>query len=167
MKNPLSIILLLPALFSIYYVIRGLTAKAFLQLYLPALLGLPYYYECRLPHLPPISAAESVLIPIAVGTIIQSLSKWNFCRVDLWILLFMCSLTASEISRETVLNDGIFIVIGGITSMLFPYLVGRFLIEPNLRLATVKRFVSIILCLTIFGLYELRMGINPYAIIGE
>jgi hypothetical protein len=153
MKNPLSIILLLPALLSIYYVIRGLTRKAFLQLYLPALLGLPYYYACRLPHLPPISAAEAILIPIAIGTLIQSFHEWRFCRVDLWVILFMCSLTASEIFRESILNDGIFIVVGGITSMLLPYLVGRLLIEPDLRLATTKRFVSIILCLTVFGLY--------------
>jgi len=167
MKSPLSIILLLPALLSIYYVIRGLTRKAFLQLYLPALLGLPYYYECRLPHLPPISTAEAILIPIAIGALIQSLHKWRFCRVDLWVILFMCSLTASEIFRERILNDAIFIVVGGITSMLLPYLVGRLLIEPDLRLATTKRFVSIILCLTIFGLYELKMGLNPYAILSE
>jgi len=51
--------------------------------------------------------------------------------------------------------------------MLFPYIVGRLLLEPGLRIATAKRFVSIIVCLMLFGLYELKMGLNPYAIIGE
>ncbi|HSY71380.1 MAG TPA: O-antigen ligase family protein [Alloacidobacterium sp.] len=167
MKNPLSILLLLPALFSLYYVVRGYTEKAFLQLYLPALLGLPFYYACRLPHMPPISVAEAILIPIAFGTVIRSFSKWRFCRVDLWVVLFMCSLAASEVLRENILNDGIFVVLSAITSMLFPYIVGRLLIEPQLRLQTAKRFVVISLFLTLIGLYELRMGINPYSIIAS
>jgi hypothetical protein len=79
----------------------------------------------------------------------------------------MCSLAASEVLRENILNDGIFVVLSAITSMLFPYIVGRLLIEPQLRLQTAKRFVVISLFLTLIGLYELRMGINPYSIIAS
>jgi hypothetical protein len=167
MKNPLTIIFLLPAVLSLYYVVRGYIEKAFLYVYLPALLGLPFYYVCQLPHMPPLSAAEAVLIPITVGSLWQLLPKWRFQRMDLWIVLFLVSITLSEFLRENNFTNAIFTIVNGITSMLFPYIAGRLLIEPGLRLRTVKHFVILILFLSVLGLYELRMGLNPYAIAGS
>ncbi len=167
MKNPASIIFLLPALVSLYYVLRGHTEKAFLRVFLPTLVGLPFYYGCQLPHLPPISASEAVLIPITAATLLGSGAKWRFSRVDLWVFLFIGSLVTSELLHESILTNAIFTITSGIMSMLFPYIVGRLLIEPSLRLSTVKRFISIILFLALIGLYELKMGVNPYTIVGS
>jgi len=166
MNNPLSLVLLLPGLISLYFVIRGDAEKAFLRVYLPALLLLPAYYSCRLPHLLPITSAEAAMIPLAIAVMIRPPSGWRFCRLDLWVLLYMVSLSISELLHERVMNDGIMLVLSGILSMLFPYIIGRLLIEPKLRLPTTKVFVTLILFLIPFGLYEYRMGFNPYAIIG-
>jgi O-Antigen ligase len=46
--------------------------------------------------------------------------------------------------------------------MFFAYLVGRCLIEPDLRIPTVKRIVLLFLCLTPAVLWEYRMGQNPW-----
>lgn len=167
MKSPASILFLLPAVLSLYYVIRGSTEKAFLRVYLPSLLGLPFYYECQLPHMPPISAAEAALLPIVVGACVQFLPRWRFSRMDLWVVLFLGSLTASELLRESIFTNAMFTIARGFTSMLFPYLVGRLLIEPKLRIATSKAIVVIILLLTAIGLYEFRMGLNLYAVVGS
>lgn len=165
MANPRTLIFLIPALFSLYFVIRGNPEKAFLRLYLPALLGLPYYFACVLPHLPAISVSEAVLIPIVIGSLILYSSRWTFSRLDIWVALYMLSFAASEILRETRINDGYFNVFTATLTILFPYIVGRLLIEPNFRLPAVKMFVVVILVVGLAGLYELRMGLNPYTLL--
>lgn len=166
MNNPLSIVLLLPGLISLYFVTRGDVEKAFLRVYLPALLLLPAYYSCRLPHLLPLTAAAAAMIPIGIVALSRIPKAWRFCRVDLWLIGYFISLALSETLKEHVLNDGLMVVLGSVIGMIFPYLTGRFLLEPHLRLQTVKTFVILILCLTLFAAYEFRMGINLYAIIG-
>jgi len=44
---------------------------------------------------------------------------------------------------------------------------GRTLIEPDLRLATVQRFVTLVLLNGPIGLYEWRMGQSPYGVFGQ
>jgi hypothetical protein len=52
-------------------------------------------------------------------------------------------------------------------SMFLPYAIGRTMIEPGLRLATVRRVVLLALLLVLPGLYEWRMGRNLYAPLGR
>lgn len=167
MNNPISLILLFPAFIALYYVIRGQVDKAFLLVYLPVLIVLPNYYSTRVPHAPPITTAEAAIVPIAFAVLFRSISGWRPSRVDLWVFLFMCSLTASEVLNERVLNDGIFTTISNILDFLLPYIVGRLLIEPNLRLPTAKKFVVMILLMAPISLYELRLGSNPYSMLAS
>jgi hypothetical protein len=165
--NPLSIVFLLPGLVSCYYVARGHLEKAFLLIYLPSLLLLPAYYFCRLPHLPPLTAADAAIVPITIGTLLRPRPYGlRFSRVDIWVALYLISLIISEVLHERVMNDGILLIISSLIGFLCPYIVGRLLIEPYLRLETVRTFVILILSLTLFGLYEFKMGINPYSILG-
>jgi hypothetical protein len=163
----LSILILIPGFVSLYYVIRQRVDIAFLWVYLPCLLLLPDYYAYRLPHLPPFSAAQASVIPIAIAVLAQSFSRWKLSRMDVWVVLFVGSLVASETLRERVFNDGVFLAISGIISMLLPYIVGRQLIEPHLRLQTVKNWVIFILCLLPDALYEYRFGASLYVRGGE
>ena len=52
------------------------------------------------------------------------------------------------------------------TQNVFAYIVGRRLIEPGLRLATIQRIVLLFVILTPFVLYEWRMTSNPWMNIG-
>lgn len=162
----LSFLILVPGLVSLYYVIRQRVDIAFLWLYLPCLLFLPDYYAYRLPHLPPVSAAQASVIPIAVAVLVQSLSRWKLSRMDLWVALYVVSLVASEILRERVFNDGVFLSLLGIISMLLPYIIGRQLIEPRLRLPVVRNWVLLILCLLPEALYEYRFGASIFVRMG-
>jgi hypothetical protein len=51
--------------------------------------------------------------------------------------------------------------------MLFPYTVGRTMIEPENRINTVRRIVLLVLLLGVPGVFEWRMGRNLYAPLGE
>jgi hypothetical protein len=140
---------------------------AFLSVYLPSLLLLPDAYSLRLPHLPPFSAAEFALIPLGVVGLARFARRGSFALMDLLVILFAASAGLSEVLHEPVRNDGVLAAVGAVVSMVFPYMVGRQLIEPSLRLATVRRFVILVVLNAIPGLYEWRLQQNLYGIFGE
>ena len=163
----MSAIFLLPGLLSLYLVIRGRIETAFLSVYLPALLLLPDGYALRFPHFPAISAAQSALIPIGAVALYRLLRNGIPSLMDILVTLFIFSSTLSEVLRERVMNDGIFAAMISFISIFLAYAAGRMIIEPGLRLATVRRFVILILLLGPLGLYEWRMGQSLYGIVGQ
>jgi hypothetical protein len=163
----MSAIFLLPGLLSLYLVIRGRIETAFLSVYLPALLLLPDGYALRLPHLPPISAAQSALIPIGAVALYRLARRGLPSPMDILVGLFVASITASEVLRERVMNDGILAAIIAFISIFLAYAAGRAIIEPGLRFVTVRRFVVLVLLLGPIGLYEWRLGQNLYGVIGQ
>jgi len=162
----MSALFLLPGLFSLYLVIRGRIETAFLSVYLPALLLLPDGYSLKFPHLPAISAAESALIPIGAVALLRLLRRGIPSIMDILVFLFIVSSSASEVLRERVMNDGIFNALISFISIFLAYAVGRTIIEPGLRLVTVRRIVLLALLLGPLGLYEWRMGQSLYGTIG-
>ena len=87
--------------------------------------------------------------------------------MDILVVLFAASVGLSEILHAPILNDGIFSAIDAFVSMVLAYMVGRKLIEPDLRFATVRRFVILVLLDVLPGLYEWRMGQSLYGISGK
>jgi hypothetical protein len=158
----LAIIFLIPFFLSLICLIKGRPDLAFLNVYLPCLFLLPSYYLIRLPHLPPQSAAEWALFPLGIAILIARRSWPPLRRMDLWVALFLVSLAASELLRETSTKDGLALFANIFLQMFFAYLVGRCLIEPDLRVPTIKRIVFLFLCLTPAVLWEYRMGENPW-----
>jgi hypothetical protein len=163
----MSILVLLPGIISFVLVLRGRIETAFLSVYLPSLLLLSEEYSLRIPHLPPFSAAEFALMPIGLVAFLQHLRSGSFRLMDALVFLFWVSWSASEIVGEPVMNDGIQNAAAAIVFYLMAYATGRRLIEPDLRLKTVRRIVIFILLLGPIGLYEWRFGQNPYAIFGQ
>src|SRR5580698_1683823 len=125
----MSILLLVPGLISFYLVWRGRIETAFLSVYLPCLLLLPDEYSLRLPHLPPLSAAEFALIPLGFVGLSRLVRSGSFALMDLLVVLFAASVGLSEILHAPVINDGIFAAMIAFISMVLAYAAGRQLIE--------------------------------------
>jgi hypothetical protein len=87
--------------------------------------------------------------------------------MDALVVMFVASFATSEILHEPIVNDGIFAAIDSFVSTLLAYLVGRRLVEPDLRLATVRRIVILFLLTGPIGVWEWRMGANPYGWFGQ
>jgi hypothetical protein len=162
----MSVILLVPGLISFFLVWRGRIETAFLSVYLPCLLLLPDDYSLRLPHLPPLSAAQFALLPLGFVGLSRLIRSRSFALMDILVVLFATSVGLSEILHEPVINDGIFSAIDAFVSLVLAYMAGRMLIEPDLRFATVRRFVTLVLLNGIPAIYELRMGQSLYGVIG-
>ena len=163
----MSLLLVIPGLISLFLVLRGRIDTAFLSVYLPCLLCLPDDYTLRIPHLPPTSAAEFALVPLGVVAIFRLVRSGSFALMDLLVLLFWASVSLSEILHAPYVNDGIFSAMNAFISIFLAYMAGRTLIEPNLRLATVRMFVILLLLDALPGLYEWRMGESLYGVFGQ
>jgi hypothetical protein len=163
----MSAIFILPGLLSLYLVVRGRIESAFLSVYLPALLLLPDGYALRLPHMPPISAAQAALLPIGAVALYRLARRGLPSLLDILMGAFIGSMAASEILRERVMNDGILVAVSTFISIFLAYAAGRMIIEPELRLPTVRRIVVLLLLLGPLGLYEWRFGQNLYGVIGQ
>jgi hypothetical protein len=153
--------------FALYYLLKNRQDLAFLNVYLPCLILLPDYYEIRVPHLPPLSAASWALLPLGVSLLFYPIPRLELRRMDLWVTLFVLSLAASELLREASPKDGADLIASFVIRSFFAYIVGRRLIEPGLRVATVQRIVLLFACLTPFILWEYRMSVNPWIDIGQ
>jgi hypothetical protein len=160
----MSTLLLIPGLISLFFILRGRLETAFLSVYLPCLLCLPDDYRLRLPHLPPTSAAEFALIPLGFVGLYRLIRSGSFALMDFLILFYAASVGLSEILHTAILNDGIFSAIDAFIAIFLAYVAGRTLIEPDLRLVTIRRFVTLVLLDGPSGVWEWRMGQSPYGV---
>ena len=149
-------------LISLYYISVNRRDKAFLNVYLPCLILLPTFYNVRLPHSPPISPASAALIPIGLSLLFLPKIKWQFRRLDLWVVLFMVSIGLSETLREYNPKDGMILWAQDFIEMFLAYIVGRQIIEPELRMETIKRIIFMMVAQMPIALYEYRFGVNPF-----
>ena len=108
--------------------------------------------------------SEFALIPVGIVGLYRLIRSGSFALMDLLVLLYAASIGLSEILHAAVLNDGIFSAVDAFISIFLAYAAGRKLIEPDLRLATVRRFVTLVLLDGPSGLWEWRMGQSPYGI---
>ncbi len=74
--------------------------------------------------------------------------------MDILVLLYTASIGLSEILHAPVQTDGIFSAVTTFIIVFLSYVAGRKLIEPDLRLATVRRFVKLVLLDGLLGLWE-------------
>jgi hypothetical protein len=152
---------IIPGLISLYYVMTGQQSKAFLNVYLPCTFLLPYYYHFRIPHIPPLSAGDAALLPLGLSVLFKPLVPWKFKRMDFWVLVFVISYAISEVTKDYVPKDGMVLWLQvGFTEIFLGYIVGRQVIEPALRLETVKRIVFLFVAQTPMAFFEFRFGQN-------
>ena len=108
----MAAIILIPALACWVVLVWGSARKALLYVYLPALLLVPQYYVFRLPHLPPLSAADAAVLPLGIALAFTAMRRgrlaWRLAWMDLWVLLFaLCAGLSEALSTELANGDWI------------------------------------------------------------
>ena len=157
----MNVLFLIPGIFSLVLVLRRRIVTAFLSVYLPSLLLLPQEYSLRIPHCPPLTAAQFALIPIGIATVRQLVRSRSFRFMDALVCMFVASIAVTEILREPIMANGIFAGIDAFISILLAYVAGRRLIEPDRRFEAVKRIVILFLLTAPICFWEWRMEQNP------
>ena len=106
-------------------------SKAFVNIYLPSLLLVPWFVIlsgcCRLPQF---SASEAAIIAIFIIYAFLHGTKWRFSLTDMLLLCFFCCSTFSTYRHEHDFSVNNYIT-RTIVREILPYLMAKALIEPE------------------------------------
>ncbi|MEI6068517.1 MAG: O-antigen ligase family protein [Methylococcaceae bacterium] len=161
----LSYIAYLPG-FWVYYVAQNQSiTKAFIWAYIPALLLLPDYYKAITPGLPDPSFNQTASAGLFAAFLMQGSPGYKFSYTDVVVGFYAFAVSFSEFLASGY-SDAQNLMFTELTSVFFPYLFAKSLIEPfDLRYDFAK---SVVLCLGfvfVMNLYENKMGTNLWQVI--
>ena len=165
----MAVIILFPALACLVVMAKGSLRSALINVYLPTVLLLPLYFRLQIPHTPPLSFAGAAIVPLGVALLATEMRRWRFDWMDLLVLLFALSAAVSEgmsgalangtwtrlftSPAETLqadVNQGIFQLAEGITTIVLPYMAGKLLLGQGeysgrpVREMFLKRMVTLL-----------------------
>jgi hypothetical protein len=182
----MALMILLPAVACWIVIARWSAHRALLDVYLPSLLLLPQYYIFRGPHLPPLSFAQTAILPLGLAFLVSGLRGWRLDWMDLSVLLFAASAGVSEgLSSELAgpgsnlpnalpsnLANGALMFIGGILTIVLPYMAGKLLIEgqdargKNMRRKVVSRMALMLAAVAAISVRDFLTVSNTWIKLG-
>ncbi|HEY0797141.1 MAG TPA: O-antigen ligase family protein [Acidisarcina sp.] len=153
-------------LLTIFVAARWSLAKALLWVYLPILLWVPLYMHVSF-HGFFIDCATLAGTALGLMALAGGLRHWRFSVTDvLVVLLAFSSFWADAHHRPMLL--GFYALATTICSMVFPYVIGKSLIEQTRSRESVAKLLVISLAIIGFvSLYEFRMTSNPFQLAAE
>ena len=185
-RDGMAAIILIPAVACWAVLAWGSARKALLYIYLPALLLLPQYYVFRLPHLPPLTAADAAVLPLGIALAFTGMRRWRLAWMDLWVLLFAaCAGLSEALSTELANGDWIrlfspefalsqrisanlsmggLVFAGGVMTIVLPYIMGKLLIEQEdgdrhvMRRKLVGVMAALLAIVAVFSVYDFLTG---------
>ena len=156
----LSYVAYLPGLWVYYVAQKQSLTQAFIGVYIPVLLLLPDYYFAITPGLPDPTFSQSASVALFAVFLMQRAPGYRFSVTDLVVGFYAFAVSYSEFLASGYAHAQN-LMFYELTSVLFPYIFAKSLIEPfNLRYDFAK---SIVLCLCvvfIFNLFENKLGYN-------
>lgn len=156
----LSYIAYLPGLLIWYLVQKYSVHKAFIYGYIPTLLLLPDYYRAITPGLPDPSFSQAASVALFAFFLKEGAPGYRFSYTDLVVAFYAFCVSYSEYLASGY-ADAQNLMFFELTSVFFPYLYAKSLIEPfNQRYAFAKSIVISLSVVFTLNLYENRFGYN-------
>jgi hypothetical protein len=158
----MEIVALIPGVISAIVAIWRSAQLAFLNVYLPVLILCPEYYRWIAPGLPDPAFSQAAVLPIAIAFLIGEASRWQVSLTDFLVCGFALCVGYSEylnVGYDEAQN----LMFDTFTWVVFPYMLGKGLIEPHhLAIPFAKRLVFLMFIVSLFSLYEFKMGVTPW-----
>ena len=156
----LSYIAYLPGLLAYYVAQNYSVQKAFIWVYIPTVLLLPDYYRAITPGLPDPTFNQSASVALFAVFVMKGSPGYRFSYTDLIVGGFAIAVSISEFLASGY-SDAQNLAFFELTSVYFPYIFAKSLIEPfNLRYDFAK---CVVLCLSFvffMNLFENKFGYN-------
>jgi hypothetical protein len=166
----MNLIILIPAVVCLVVLARGSAQKALVNVYLPVVLLLPLIYSLRFPHLPPLTFADTAILPLGVAMLMTQMHRWRWSWLDLWVVLFALSAGISE-GLNTIAANGGLQLFAEITTIVLPYMAGKLLIEQQVvgdqpvRKLVVERMVVLLAIVACISVYDFVTGWSSWQIV--
>ncbi len=141
---------------------RSTPGKAFLQVYLPALLLLPDTYHTTLQGIPKLSFNQAVAFGLFPLVLLRYVRRWRFTFNDFLVLALVGVIATSEYQAAGY-KEAQNLTIATVCSVLAPYLMARLVIPAEqLYVATARRYVWMVFIVSVVSLYEFRFGYDIF-----
>jgi hypothetical protein len=149
----------LPALVALLVMWTSSVEKAVLWVYLPVLLLLPSYFFFGTPA---INVNQYAILPIGVAICWRTFNgKWRWSILEAAVGAFVVWNFISDY-HAIGLVDVLSRIVSPITLVVFPYMIGKTIIEQHgVRVIFMRRFVFCLFLDCLISTYEFRMGLNP------
>lgn len=159
----MAAVIIIPALFSIWFLWKRSLLDAFLFVYMTTVLLLPGWCRWPLPGLPDPMFHQAAILPIIVVYFVKERSKWKFSILDFLIvgLIFVMGLSEYTNIGFGEMQDLVFDMTA---AGLFPYILAKGLSDrPGFRVQFAKRFVWSLAIVFVTTIYEFRFALNPFS----
>ena len=152
-------IAIIPAIVALFLCWRKGHARAFIDVYLPAIILLPDYYATKIvPGIPPLTFNQAAILPCALFFLLFNDRKWRFSFTDFLIVGYVGTIVYSEyvnIDYKEAQNLAFILL----TTVFFPYMLTKGIVEPyGLRETFAKRLTILFTICAATLTYETRMG---------
>lgn len=164
----MGLIVFLPFFLSLFFCLYKTPQYAFINVYIPFLLFLPFKDYIQFPGMHSLNFAHLAIIPIFVCFLFTSyfrkaITNWRFSFSELLIILYLMECIYSEYIAETTgmdyggsmaLNLAVYMMVG----IFFPYFLGKYLIFPSGNFVLfARRYVICLLIVLVLCAYEWRL----------
>ena len=151
----MSIIIIIPGLLAIYVALAQSPQKAFLNVYVPVVFFFPTYYTWKVAGFPDPNFQQVTILPIIIIWVLRGMQGWRFSFIDIMVFGYAIGIGYSEFSHVGYSESQNFIANEVAGAVLFPYILGKSLIEPfNLREQFAKQVVIILVIVAILAAYQ-------------
>jgi hypothetical protein len=155
-----ELIILVPALFSLWIVCHHSPQRALFSIYIPVLLLLPDYFSLPIRGLPDPTFSQSAILPIGIAISLSAITKksWKYSYLDAAVGSYVLWAFMSD-WHDVSYSDAQNLLFDQLMSAVFPYMAAKMLIEPfGLRARIARRIVWLVFIVAVVSVYEFRMG---------
>ncbi len=139
---------------------RGLQA-AFLDVWMPFFLVMPFGFWVDIPGLPDPNFMQAAILPILFVLLRERLGQMNFGRMEFLLVCYVVVRVVADFLGRGY-SDAQNYAFYMLSSLIGPYLLGRYLIDGRaMDVATSRRFVLIFLIFFPMFAFELKFWVSP------
>jgi len=135
--------------------------EAFLKVWIPFFLSMPFVFWCNIPGLPDPNFMQAAILPILFVLLRDQGHAMRFGRMEVLLLLYvLVRVVADFLSRGY--SDAQNYAFYMLSSLIGPYLIGNYLINSRrMDIATAKMFVLMFVLFFPMFLYEAKFWVSP------
>ena len=134
---------------------------AFLDVWLPFFLFMPFSFWVDIPGLPDPNFMQAAILPLIAVILRAQIGRLHIGRMEVLLAMYVVIRVVADFLGRGY-SDAQNYAFYMLSSLIGSYLLGRYLIDrPEMDVATARRFVLIFLCFFPMFLFELKFWVSP------
>lgn len=135
--------------------------KAFLKVWIPFFLLMPFMFWVNIPGLPDPNFMQAAIFPILFVLVRDQIARMRFGRMEFLMLMYVCIRVGADFLSRGY-SDAQNYAFYMLSCLIGPYLIGSYLItSKRMDIATARMFVLVFLVMFPMFLYEAKFWVSP------